>query len=291
MIPLSLLLIAALTLVIATYTDLKTLEVPDWLNYAGIAAGLGIHLIFSLQQWTLWPIISSLGGLAIAFAFACLMFYTGQWGGGDAKLLMALGALFGFAPDKFAFSTSFLINLVFIGALWGFAWTMGLALVNVKKFWRTFRALRAHKGFVKLRLLTFVTVFVLVIAALVLTPFRLEFALLAITSYFLAQTTIYIKSVELSCMHKWVTPDKLTEGDWAVHAVKVGDVEVTPGKLGLEKEDVENLRTLYRQGKLDKVCVKYGVPFVPAFLIAFLVTLSWNNVLLTVITLFVVPNV
>src|SRR3990172_8542318 len=126
MLELIIIIASLFVLAVASYVDLRILEVPDWLNYAGIAAGIGIHLIFSLQQWSWWPIASSGIGLAIAFALACLMFYTGQWGGGDAKLLMAMGALVGFEADKFSFGANFLINLVFIGGAWGMIWSMGL---------------------------------------------------------------------------------------------------------------------------------------------------------------------
>ena len=115
MIALSVILISLLILIAATYTDLKTLEVPDLLNYFGIAAGIGIHLLWSMEQMSWNPIISSLTGLGIGWMIGSFMFYTGQWGGGDAKLLVAMGSLIGMEWSKTAFSTSYLINLVFLG--------------------------------------------------------------------------------------------------------------------------------------------------------------------------------
>ena len=270
-------------LIIATFTDLKTLEVQDWLNYAGIAAGIGIHMIFSLQQWNYWPIASSLIGFAIAFGLACLMFYTGQWGGGDAKLLMALGALIGFEASKLAFGTSYLINLVFVGGAWGFIWSAGLAIKDYKKFWKTYRATMQEQKYKKLRKLTFFTAGALIVLSFIITSYRLELVILGLISFLLCHLTIFIKSTETSSMHKWVTPDKLTEGDWLLKPVTAGKQKIMPTKLGLETEQVKILQKLYAQKKIDKVLVKYGIPFAPAFLIAFAITLYAGNIILAVL--------
>ncbi len=283
MLELALIIVALFVLAVASYVDLKILEVPDWLNYAGIAAGLGIHLIFSLQQWSWWPIASSAIGFGIAFAIACLMFYTGQWGGGDAKLLMALGAIIGFTPEKFGFGSSFLINLVFIGGAWGIFWSGQLAVRNWKEFWKTFRKLSHQKPYASMRISAMITTVILVIAALVLLEYQLELIALALVLYMICYSIIFVKSVELSCMHKWVTPDKITEGDWLVKPVKAGKTVIAPPRLGLEKEHVALLQKMYKQKKIDKILVKYGIPFAPAFLLAFLLTWWAGNIVLAVL--------
>jgi len=280
MLELVLIIVALFVLVVASYVDLRILEVPDWLNYAGVAAGLGIHLIFSLQQLSWWPIASSAIGFGIAFALACLMFYTGQWGGGDAKLLMALGAIIGFEPEKFGFGSSFLINLVFIGGAWGVIWSGQLAVRHWKEFWKTFRKLSHQQPYARMRISAMITTTILVIAALILLQYQLELIGLALITYFICYSIIFVKSVELSCMHKWVTPDKLTEGDWLVRSVKVGKTVIEPPKLGLEKRHVAYLQKMYSQKKIDKVLVKYGIPFAPAFFFAFVATMALGNIVL-----------
>ncbi len=283
MLELVIIITSLVVLAAASYVDLRILEVPDWLNYAGVAAGLGIHLIFSLQQWNWWPIASSAIGFAIAFALACLMFYSGQWGGGDAKLLMALGALIGFQADKFAFGTSFLINLVFIGGAWGLIWCIVLSAKNWKKFWPTFKLVRHQKAYARTRILTLVAVVILIIASFVMAEFQLELLGLALLSYFLCYLTIFVKSVELSSMHKWITPDKITEGDWLLKPVTVGKHKILPTKLGLEKPQVLLIKRLYAQKKIKKLLVKYGIPFAPAFLFAFIATLIFKNIVLAIL--------
>ncbi len=282
MLELALIIAGLVVLLIASYVDMRILEVPDWLNYSAIAAGIGIHLIYSLQQWNYWPALSSLIGFALAFGLACLMFYTGQWGGGDAKLLMAMGAIIGFQTDKFGFGTSFLINLVFIGGAWGFLYSIIMAAKNRKSFWKTFKILRHQKNYAKMRIIAIIIVIFLMLASVMLS-FQLELIILAVIIYFLCQAIIFIKSVELSCMHKWITPDKATEGDWLVHAVKTGRTEILPPKLGLEKKQVALLKKLYAQKKIDKILVKYGVPFAPAFLFAFIATVFLGNIIIAIL--------
>lgn len=280
MLPLIIIIVSIIILLVAAYVDIKTLEVPDWLNYAGIAAGLGIHLLFSVQQSSWWPIASSGIGFAIGMAIACLMFYTGQWGGGDAKLLMAMGALIGFEVDKFSFGANFLINLVFIGGAWGIAWSVMLAARNREKFWKTFKAIRQQKSYARLRLVSVISAAVFILASFIIAEYGFGLVILGAAVYLLCYLVIFIKSVEQSSMYKWVTPDKLTEGDWLVNDVKVGKIHIAPAKLGLEKEQLKQIQTLYKQKKLDKVFVKYGVPFTPAFLISFIVCLFMGNMVL-----------
>lgn len=280
---LSIIIISLFVIIVAVISDLKTLEVPDWINYAGIAAGLGVHIIISLQEWSAWPFASSAIGLGIGFALASIMFYTGQWGGGDAKLLIALGALIGFEPDMFGFGFGFIVNLIICGAIWGLLWSIGIAIKNSRKVWRTFKALRTKKRYMQLRAMSIISTTAILIAAFIITKFEIELFALAVLTFSMGHLTILTKSIELSAMHKWVTPDKLTEGDWLVNEIKVGKVHVKPPKLGLEKEHVKKLQKLYKQGKIKKVCVKYGVPFTPSFLLAFIATLAWGNVMLAVL--------
>jgi len=128
-------------LLIASISDLRTREVYDWLNYGAVASGLGINLIFTLANFDYMFAFKSLLGFGVFFVIAYALFYTGQWGGGDSKILMGLGAMIGIdvsfkTPQFLAW---FFINALVIGAIYGLFWSMFLVFKNRKKFSKEFK--------------------------------------------------------------------------------------------------------------------------------------------------------
>src|SRR3989344_7241563 len=127
-------LIALIVLLIAAYTDIKTREVPDWLNFSLIGIGLGIRLLYSVIQWNCWIFLYGVFGFLAFLILALIMYYAGQWGGGDSKMLMGLGALIGLELRLDSFLLQFLILMLFAGAVYGIIWTGTLAVMHRKKF-------------------------------------------------------------------------------------------------------------------------------------------------------------
>lgn len=121
-------------LTVGAYTDIRWREVPDWLNFAGIAAGLGTRAIYSLAtgQWSY--ILAGLAGLVAALVVAYAMFYLGQWGGGDSKMLLALGALLGIDWSMSSYGVAFVVNVLLVGAAYGLIWSLALALIHRRTF-------------------------------------------------------------------------------------------------------------------------------------------------------------
>jgi prepilin peptidase CpaA len=85
------LLISLLLLAVATIYDLKSRTIPDWiavamLGWSFVATVAG----FAGTSWT------GLGtGLLMGFGLGAGLFWLGALGGGDAKLIAALGAALG----------------------------------------------------------------------------------------------------------------------------------------------------------------------------------------------------
>ena len=78
-------------LLIATWCDLRTREIPDWISVAlvlvGItAAGFG----WGGVRW--WMVLS---GLLLGFLIGLALFHFARFGGGDAKLIAGIGAILG----------------------------------------------------------------------------------------------------------------------------------------------------------------------------------------------------
>src|SRR3989344_5811431 len=134
-----------LVLICASYTDLRTKEVPDWLSYGFIIAALGIRGIFSFQGgWEV--IVTGLLGFAVFYLLALLFYYTHQWGGGDSKLLMGMGAALGISYpfNETSFTPLwFLLLLLVGGALYGMVW---LGVVAIKRRNCLFPELRSLLG-------------------------------------------------------------------------------------------------------------------------------------------------
>ncbi len=273
--------IAFLALLIASYTDLKTREVPDWLNYSIIFAGVGLRLMFSVYYNNYSYIIEGLIGLALFVAISLLMFYAGQWGGGDSKMLMGLGALFGISLDYNSFAIYFFINLLLAGSIYGLLFSIYLTIkywTSFKKELRNFRQY-FHKGY---HYLTLLILIVSIVVYFSLHDIYLKMLILSWVILLLILNTllIFIKMVEKACMLKLVNPKILTEGDWIAKEVKYkGKIIASPKDLGVSKQQINFLTRLYKQKKINKVVLKVGIPFIPSFLIGFIVTILFGNLL------------
>src|SRR3989344_5842784 len=207
-----LVIVGLIWLIFATVSDIKKREIPDWLNYSLIAIGLGSRLIYSFIMKDFSFILYGLLGFAVFFVFANLMYYTKQWGGGDCKLLMGLGAMFGSYVPVFNFVIMLLVLLLFCIIL--------LSLLKV---------------------------------------------------------------VEDVSLYKIIDLDKLVEGDWlAADVVKNNKIICKVRNIGLIKDDISKLK----KSKIKKVLVKEGIPFVPGFLIGFLLSVIFGDVLLLMVTSF-----
>ncbi|MBS3110265.1 prepilin peptidase [Candidatus Woesearchaeota archaeon] len=270
-----------LALAAASVTDMRTREVPDWLSYALIAAGIGIRCIDSLITLSWQPIIEGLFGFGAMLALSMGMFYSGQWGGGDTKLLIGIGAMLGLKLDFSSTLVSFLINLVIFGALYSMAFSTILVARHWKKFRMEFSKLLHNHSYALIRKMTTILLAVLLVAIIFINDslFRLLILLLMTLTFASYYIWVGVKSIELSCMHKLVDPEKLTEGDWIVNDVKVdGKYICGPKDLGIEMQQIKKLIALKKRGKIRKVLMKEGIPFVPSFLLAFAVTIFLGNI-------------
>lgn len=274
--------IALFILAIGSYTDFKTREVPDWINFSGIAMGIGIRLIYSVSSSDWNIIIEGLLGFGIFFVIALMMFYLGQWGGGDSKMLMGLGALLGFQYRPDSLLIAFFLNLLIVGAVYGVVWSVVLGVKHRKKLIPYMNKTFATRKYRIARTSMFVLVGCIVIIALFVDFFTgasliaVAFSLMLIFYIF-----IYITAVEKTSMIKSLPIEKLTEGDWIVKDVIVGLKKICgPKDLGISKAQIKTLLKLKAKGKIRKVMVKEGMPFIPSFLIAFVIAVFWGNIVL-----------
>ena len=99
---------------------------------------------------------------------------------------------------------------------------------------------------------------------MVLGFFNWLFFLLGIFGVVFLSLFLFAKALENVSMVRDVSGVELREGDWLVSDIRVGGKVIKADWDGLSLEDIELLK------KRKKVKIKSGLPFVPAFLIAFL---------------------
>ena len=271
---------ALIALGIASWSDMRTREVPDWLSFATIFFGLGARLLFSVifDDWS-FAYHGLIGGLAF-LVVALVMFYTGQWGGGDSKLLIGIGAMIGLDPKLTGIPILFIfwINTLFIGAFYGLVYSFFLAFKHRKKFFKEFKKL-----YFKYKLYRHVFIFLsllAVLSSLLVGDYylRLTVLIFALLFFLMIYVMIFIKAVEESAMKKMIAVEKLTEGDWVVDVLKVdGKYICGPKDLGLNKKQLNKLMKLKKQGKVKKIQVKEGIPFIPGFFFAMIATILFSR--------------
>ncbi len=77
-------------LLAAAWTDYRQRRIPNWLTMSGIALALILRLATDPGM-----LIEGLIGVLLAFVLTLPLLMLGVMGGGDAKLLMAIGAFMG----------------------------------------------------------------------------------------------------------------------------------------------------------------------------------------------------
>jgi len=286
MMPLVLLGLGLGLVIIGSVADLRWREVPDWSNYAGILAALMIRTTYSIgyQEWS-W-FLQGILGLFAMYVLASALFYLGQWGGGDSKLLMAMGAVFGlgfggqgflglFGGEKLL--GSFLMNLLLFGGLWGAVWSVKLAVLKRHAVCGAYGSLMRKARIVHAKTIVLMIALCLLAAGLIIEHYtiRFPFIVIAITSVITFYTYIFARSVEKVCFVKDINVDKLEEGDWIQHDIFIQGRRVCgPADLGVSHAQIAALKRFH----VEKVTIKEGVPFVPSFFLAYVATLTIGNV-------------
>jgi Flp pilus assembly protein protease CpaA len=264
MLDVALITVTFIVLLVSSYTDLKTREVPDMISYGLIFAGLGLRVIYSFDLG--WPVlVSGLLGFVVCFGVSLLFYYAGQWGGGDSKLLMGMGAVIGitypFEAGSFMLLWYFMA-LLFLGAIYGVFWMAWLAFKNKKEFVITFK-----KKLEKLKIVHYVSLG-LSVALLLVSIFYPMWSVFVVVPLGLFYLLNFVSSVEEKCFIKRISPLRLTEGDWLSKDVYVGKKLVVKKKT-LNIDDINKLLKFYDKSTLSKVAIKEGIPFIPSFLFAY----------------------
>jgi len=256
-----LIVIALLWLTAATISDFKKREIPDWISFSLIAFALSYRAFVSLFAGEWGFFFSGVIGFGIFWALGNGMYRTG-FGGGDAKLLMALGAVLPFSffyLENFKIMAVFLFAFLFLGAGYSFVYSIVIVLTNIKKFRiKLEQRIASHSKL----MIIFAAFFTL---ALILSVFNVMILPIAVLLLLFPILFIYSKAVEDIMITK-ISSKNLTVGDWLVDKVKIGRQIIMPRTTGLSEHEVWLLRKHHKSVK-----IKQGIPFTISFLLAFIV--------------------
>ena len=268
--------IALLGLFIASITDLRTREVPDWISFGLIFSGLGLNTIAAATQRSILPLASALLATAILYGVARLLYAYAHFGGGDAKLLTALGALFGNTPIQhlpgYVFLPMLIINILVIGSFYGMLFAFGIA---IKHRSACLQAIKQQNNLPTYRKMKRWALIIIVPLAIILnllsipTPAKIGGNALLLLLLIYPYIQILAKAIEVSSLTKAIPPSKLTPGDWVVEDVKKGArIIAHASPEGIDERAIAAIK----RAKIVRTKVRYGIPFVPAFFLATLYT-------------------
>lgn len=259
---------ALISLIGSSISDVKTREVPDILSVGSIFLGFVsvITAFIIVKDWRMF--FDYILGFIVALSFALIMYHTRQWGGGDTKLLIGFGILFGLTKNNYFFLNLILLIMI-IGAIYGINWTLFISLKSIQPVLNEFKRVLHQpffKGFRKYSV--FFILLLLIIMIFVEIRFKIFFALTIFFYYLVLLMFVYIKAVEKVVLIKKIPIKDVTEGDWIAEAVIVNKKIICgPKDKGITNSQI----ALLKKSNIKTIKVKYGIPFVPVFLISFLI--------------------
>ncbi|MBI4116397.1 prepilin peptidase [Candidatus Pacearchaeota archaeon] len=262
-----LIILAAVFMALAVVNDVKERIVPNWLNFSLIIFALGFRFFYSLFNENFPFFYHGLAGFGIFFILGNAFYYGRIFAGGDAKLMIALGAVLPFSTIptmNFKIFAVFFFLFLISGAVYGFIWSIFLPMKNFKEFRKELSA-QFEKN--KKKFYPALIFGILLLAAGILTnPIILYFGLIVLIMPYLY---FYAKAVDENCLVRNVKTKNLTGGDWLYKDVKIGNRTIKARWDGLSESEIKILRK-----KFKSVKIRQGIPFTPVFLMSFLI-LVW----------------
>ena len=257
-------------------SDLKTTEVPDSFNVAGVLAGVALHFAASYptmdfgtllsfavftqpMQWLSAlgePLLWSLGVGAVFSLYGWGLYFLGMWGGADAFAMSVLG--FGAPYAVSGPSLLYPISLFVAVLLAGFAYTLlfGVwkSLKNPEVLEMTKTELKENEKRISLEVLGAAGLCGLV------SVFRPQLGLIYLVFLiFMIFLYRYFRNIQDELMVEEVAVDDLEGGEVLAEEEELG------GRIeGITEEDIESIDK-------KKVTIREGIRFVPVFPVAVII--------------------
>lgn len=277
-----LLILALLALIFASITDLKIKEVPNWISYSLLFSALMIRLIASITYNNYLYFLYAILGFSAMFIIGTFFYYTKQWGGGDTKLLMALGVTFASKPyftpsSNIPFLAILLFNILIIGAFYGIIWSLVLITKNWERFKIRFRVKIKDKKIKLVEKIIAAIITINIIAMFLLKDNFTRLALIILNGLLVVYLYLWIavRSIESLSMYKDIPIEKLTEGDWIAKNIYKRKQLIYERNSGISKEDIQKIK----DSNIKTITIKEGIPFVPPFLLGLILSIITGKIL------------
>lgn len=240
-------------------------EVANWLNFSLVGIVLAYRAFYSAETGNWNFFLLGLFGILIFFVVSQAFYYSKVFGGGDAKLLVGIGGILPYQNyiDIIIGGGLFILLLLFVGAIYSLIVSVLIAYQNYNVFKKGFKK-KFNKFNWRIYLIALLFAFGIIaywydlVSAIVIV-------LVVIVFMFLY---IYLKVIDEYCMKRYVKVKNLREGDWIAEEIRINGKTIGDSVHGLSREEI---RKLIKRG--NKVLIKNGIAFVPAFLISYVIML------------------
>ncbi|RMD67667.1 prepilin peptidase [Candidatus Pacearchaeota archaeon] len=252
----------------AAWQDIKRKEIENWLNFSLLGFLLAYRAFYAVQNSQAQFFFLGVGGVIFTTIVANALYYTRTFGGGDAKLLIALGAMLPGenVGELLTYGAGFVVTLLFIGFLYTLFFSTFIALNSRKRFMKNLRDEWGKRPYATpLGIFGLLALLFFFVASFLGWSVQQRALSLAISLLlFSPWLYLYAKALERTMVLS-LHPRKLVEGDWLAEEVRIGRRVIGRSVHGLNKDEI---KLLVKRGK--KVRVINGVPFAPVFFVAVL---------------------
>jgi len=284
----ALIFVTAAILFAASLVDLKTGEIPEPLSMGLIALILLVALGHTILVWNFTYLGMTVLWGVVALAIAYLLFWLGQWGGGDVKILAGVGCFLGYmeaAGYTWPLGTfinyplpplvTYLIDMAVTSTPYVIAYTIILGVLRPTAFVEYGRRLREK---------TFIIAFALslmpALAAFYFGLYVLLIVYLLVPVFLLA--SVYMKTVEEHLLTKTIPVTQLKDWDILSKDLVVGGRRVATRRNieGVTPEQVAEIKELAKDGRIPKkIDIRWGIKYAPILFISLLLTVYVGNLL------------
>jgi len=256
-------------IIVASLQDIRRREIDNWLNILLVVGGC-VFVFFRAIFENNSALVFQLGFVLVLMWVLMLMFYHGRvFSGGDAKLLFALTPIFIGLNFLSAFANVgvFILFLMVAASVYGIIYSLVLYFMNFSKV-----NLEIKSRFSKF------WCWGVMLPGLIMILFgffNAVFLSLGIIVFISPVLYVFAKGLEKIVMIYSVSVSKLREGELLAADVRVGKRVIRVDWDGLTLADISFLK----KSRLKSVKLMGGLPFAPAFLIAFLLNYFFRDML------------